>query len=183
MSWRETEKVIATREAKRNLIIASAIDIIAKDGIDALNTNSVAERAGVAMGVYYKHFLDKNEVLAAVVAQLLARDLAAIRDAVAGERPVVAFENGIRCWMGRLSGNYRLMSTIAAQEAYRAGMRVELAKLIKATGAADSPAMLAGAVYGAALEMARSGARATPGLLVVLLRTIGAPVGRRSTVS
>lgn len=183
MAYRETEKVIASREAKRSLIIASAIDIIAKHGIEALNTGSVAERAGMALGVIYKHFPDKNEVLAAVVAQRLALDLAAIREAARDEKPVAAFENGIWAWMTRLAGNYRLMSAIAAEEAYRASMRGELAKMIKATGAADSPAILAAMAYGAVLEVARSGPRSRETLTTALLRALGVPAGRRERVA
>ena len=86
MAYRKTEKVLANLEARRNSILASAIDVIARSGMEGLTTDAVAERAGVATGLMYKYFPDKAELIAAVVAHLLARDVAAIRDAAQAEK-------------------------------------------------------------------------------------------------
>jgi len=41
---------------RRNSILASAIDVIARAGMEGLTTDAVAERAGVATGLMYKYF-------------------------------------------------------------------------------------------------------------------------------
>jgi AcrR family transcriptional regulator len=73
MAYRKTEKVLANLEARRNSILASAIDVIAKSGMEGLTTDAVAARAGVAAGLMYNYFPDKTELVAAVFAKLLAR--------------------------------------------------------------------------------------------------------------
>jgi len=88
VAYRKTEKVLAQLEAKRNSIIASAIDVIGKSGMDGLTTDAVAERAGISNGLIYNYFPDKTELLAAVVAKCLERDLAAMKEAsITGDLP------------------------------------------------------------------------------------------------
>jgi len=69
MAYRKTEKVLANLEARRNSILASAIDVIARSGMDGLTTDAVAARAGIAAGLMYKYFPDKTELVAAVFAK------------------------------------------------------------------------------------------------------------------
>src|SRR5258705_10485654 len=96
MAYRKTEKVLASLEARRNSILASAIDVIARSGMEGLTTDAVAARAGIAAGLMYKYFPDKTELIATVTAQLLARDIAAMRKAAAAEKdPVPALAAAI----------------------------------------------------------------------------------------
>jgi len=148
MAYRKTEKILAGIEARKASILAAAIDLITRHGMEGFTTDAIAERAEVAVGLIYKYFPDKTEVLAAVVAQLLARDLATIREAG-------SLAGGIRAWAQRVAANHRLMATIGAVPAYRAGIRAELAKMIRAAGG-ESPAILAAVAYGAILEAAGS---------------------------
>lgn len=174
MAYRKTEKVLAQLEAKRAGIIAAALDVIEKGGLEALVLDNVAARAEIAVGLIYRYFPDKTELLAAAVAQLLARDLAAMREAG-------TLEKGISFLITRLRLGYRLMSTIGQQPAYREGIRTELARLIRATEPAESAALLAAAAYGAIFEAAgyvRPRDEAT--LALVVLKAIGVPVRRKA---
>jgi AcrR family transcriptional regulator len=51
------------------------------EGIEAFNTNRVAERAGVSIGSLYQYFEDKEDILVAMV----QRQDAGIRQAIAGQ--------------------------------------------------------------------------------------------------
>lgn len=51
-------------------IVEAAARILERDGIDALNTNSVAKRAGVSIGSLYQYFPSK----AAILAELIQRE-------------------------------------------------------------------------------------------------------------
>lgn len=165
MAYRKTEKVLAHLEARRAGIIAAAIDVIAKSGMEGLTTDAIAERGAIAVGLIYKYFPDKTELLAAVVAQLLARDLAAVKECG-------TLSDAIPVFFNRICSNYRLMSAIGQVPAYREGIRREFARLIRATGT-ESPTILAAAVYGAIFEAAGIGPRVEQSLTICLLRAIG----------
>ncbi|HXC57332.1 MAG TPA: TetR/AcrR family transcriptional regulator [Rhizomicrobium sp.] len=54
-------------------ILEAAIQILQRCGADGLNTNSVAERAGVSVGTLYQYFPDKDAILLAAARRELAR--------------------------------------------------------------------------------------------------------------
>ena len=47
-----------------NAILEAAARILEKDGIDSVNTNAVAELAGVSVGSLYQYFPTKESILA-----------------------------------------------------------------------------------------------------------------------
>lgn len=53
-------------------IVAAAIGIIAKDGVSALTTRSLAEALGVTEPALYRHFRDKTDILLAILASFRA---------------------------------------------------------------------------------------------------------------
>lgn len=129
MAYRKTEKVLAQLEGRRQLIIASAIDIITKSGIEAVTTDKVAARAGIANGSVYFNFADRAEMDAAVFAHLLARDLSAIRKvAAAQDTPVGALAAAITTFSDIAQG--LLGRACEACPIYRKGIESELYSLI-----------------------------------------------------
>src|SRR5688572_18844777 len=55
-------------------LVASAVEIIERDGPDALTVREAVKAVGVTHGAAYRHFKDKTELLAAVAEQAY-RDL------------------------------------------------------------------------------------------------------------
>ncbi len=51
---------------KRDLILDTALDLLLSAGLEAINTNALAARAGIAVGSIYQYFANKEEVLAAL---------------------------------------------------------------------------------------------------------------------
>lgn len=177
MAYRKTEKVLAQLEAKRNSLIAASIDVIEKVGLDGLTTDGVCERAGVAAGLLYRYFPDKTELLAAAVAQCLERDLAAMKE----QSNTDGLRGAIAALASRWVINYRIISQIGRFPAYREGVRRELARLIRASDAAESPALLASVVYGALFEAAGTiRTRDEPALCAAALRACGVKVAARA---
>jgi AcrR family transcriptional regulator len=177
MVYRKTEKVLAQIEAKRNSIIASAIDVIGKSGMDGLTTDAVAERAGISNGLIYNYFPDKTELLAAAVAQCLERDLAAMKE----QSNTDGLPGAVSVLASRWVLNYRVISHIGRFPAYREGIRRELARLIRASEATESSALLASVVYGALFEAASYiRPRDEPALCAAVLRAVGVKVGTRA---
>ena len=54
------------RERTRRQIIASAMNVLSRQGIDATAVQEIAAHAGVTAGTFYNHFNDKGEVVGAV---------------------------------------------------------------------------------------------------------------------
>jgi AcrR family transcriptional regulator len=59
-------------QARRRQIIDGAIDVLARDGYGAASLAAIAEEIGVSKGVISYHFAGKDELLRAVVADVLA---------------------------------------------------------------------------------------------------------------
>lgn len=91
---------------RRNLILDTAAKLLATDGIEAVNTNAIAARAGISVGSVYQYFANKVDILtalgeiylsqlrdntvAALEQDLSDSDLSAVVDRVID--PMIAFE-------------------------------------------------------------------------------------------
>jgi AcrR family transcriptional regulator len=63
-------------------IFEATARIIERDGVAALNTNRIAERAGISIGTLYEYFPNKDAVLVAMARQRLAEDERLVRQAL-----------------------------------------------------------------------------------------------------
>lgn len=63
-------------------LVEAAGQVVVRDGLDALTTVRVAERAGVSAGSLYQYFADKDDLIAAVSARV-EKDMIAAVDRVA----------------------------------------------------------------------------------------------------
>ena len=76
----------ARAQATCDSILQAAIQILERSGPDALNTNAIAERAGVSIGTLYQYFRDRESILLAAARRELAnpqpRLAAALLDAL-----------------------------------------------------------------------------------------------------
>ncbi|MEM1436271.1 MAG: TetR/AcrR family transcriptional regulator [Pseudomonadota bacterium] len=62
------------RAAKtRQRVLDAALEVLAEQGFEALNTNLVAEVAGVRVATVYRYFTDKHDVMSAIAEQHLAQ--------------------------------------------------------------------------------------------------------------
>lgn len=55
-----------TRADRRDLLLDAAAGLVAESDVEAVSMDAVAERAGVSRPLVYKHFSNRNEVLAAL---------------------------------------------------------------------------------------------------------------------
>jgi AcrR family transcriptional regulator len=65
-------------------IFEATARIIERDGIAALNTNRIAERAGISIGTLYEYFPNKDAILIAMARARIAEDERLVRQALAG---------------------------------------------------------------------------------------------------
>jgi AcrR family transcriptional regulator len=71
---------------RRDLILDTAADLLAEGGVEAINTNALAERAHISIGSVYQYFSNKEAILTALgeryMQQLSSNTLAALRQDV-----------------------------------------------------------------------------------------------------
>ena len=92
----EERPLRADARRNRERIIASAVEVFARDGAEA-QMDDVAREAGVGVGTLYRHFPTKDALLAELVRQKLARLAAVMAEALeAPDDPAGAFERSLR---------------------------------------------------------------------------------------
>lgn len=68
-------------------IVASAVGLFSPNGFDATRVSDVAREASVPVGTVYKHFADKEALLAAIVARYRACRMREISDCAPLPKP------------------------------------------------------------------------------------------------
>lgn len=66
----------------RSSLVEEAVRVIAREGLDAFSLREVARRVGVSANAAYRHFEDKDALLAAVAAHALGRLSRRMREAI-----------------------------------------------------------------------------------------------------
>lgn len=95
----------ARSKATVDAIIQACAHILAQSGYRALNTNTVAEVAGVSIGSVYEYFPGKEAIVAAMARDLLERNLHRLHGEL-GRQHRNDFAVAMRYWIGTL---YRLV--------------------------------------------------------------------------
>jgi AcrR family transcriptional regulator len=90
---------------RREQLVAAALRVASRDGIDAATVRAVAAEAGVSLGVVHYCFLDKGELIRAVAAAITEQSLAAVdHDGRATDLPSLLEESVVGFWRG-ITGN------------------------------------------------------------------------------
>lgn len=74
-----------TSEARREQIVAAAIEVIGEEGYANASIRKIAQRVGVAMSVVLYHFAGKDELVKAIVLELYRSVIAMMTPALAAE--------------------------------------------------------------------------------------------------
>jgi AcrR family transcriptional regulator len=167
MPYRRTENVNRRLAARHDAIIAAARAAAGEGGMAAVQIVPVAERAGIAAGTVYRYFPGKTDLVAAVLSELSAREIGALRAAAAAAPgPLSALSAAIMTFGARALRNRRLAYAAIAEpvDAELDGGRHAFRKAL----AAEFAERIAAAVAGNHLpeQDAALGAAAVLGLLV-----------------
>ena len=92
-SARRTARTDARVHRRRRQILDAATEVMSQSGFHSTSMQSVAERAGISVGLIYQYFANKDEVLEAVIVDILEdfRDQVPTAIADAGGDPVDCF--------------------------------------------------------------------------------------------
>jgi AcrR family transcriptional regulator len=83
MPYRRTENVARRLAARHDAILAAARDAASEGGMAAVQIAAVAQRAGIAAGTVYRYFPAKADLVAALLDEMTAQEVGALRRAAA----------------------------------------------------------------------------------------------------
>jgi AcrR family transcriptional regulator len=168
MPYRRTENVARRLTARRDVIVEAARALAAEGGMAAVQIAPVAARAGIAAGTVYRYFPSKAELVAAVMAAVSARELAAMRAAAdRAPGPLSALAAALTTFAGRALQRRRLAWAAIAEPvdaeidamrlAYRQAVAAELERRLAACARAghlpeQDVRVCAAALVGALIE-------------------------------
>jgi AcrR family transcriptional regulator len=116
MVYRRTENVVRRLAERREVIVAAARALAAEGGMAAVQIAPVAARAGIAAGTVYRYFPSKTELVAAVIAAVSERELAAMRAAAdAAPGPLSALAAAVTTFAARALHQRRLAWAVIAE--------------------------------------------------------------------
>ncbi|MFB7876323.1 MULTISPECIES: TetR/AcrR family transcriptional regulator [unclassified Nocardia] len=115
MVYRRTPAVQARLDAQRALIVQAATRVLSRDGFAGLSMAAVAAEAGIATGTVYKQFENKAELVAAVFETVVAREVDAVRAAVAQGEVLARVSAAVETFAGRALKNPKLAYVLLAE--------------------------------------------------------------------
>ncbi|WP_101465676.1 TetR/AcrR family transcriptional regulator [Nocardia fluminea] len=115
MVYRRTPAVQARLDAQRALIVQGATGVLSRDGFAGLSMAAVAAEAGIATGTVYKQFENKAALVAAVFRTVVAREVDAVRAAVAEGDVVGRVTAAVETFAGRAMKNPKLAYVLLAE--------------------------------------------------------------------
>ncbi|HEY1979270.1 MAG TPA: TetR/AcrR family transcriptional regulator [Xanthobacteraceae bacterium] len=146
MPYRRTENVVRRLAARQAAIIAAARAAASEGGMAAVQIVPVAQRAGIAAGTVYRYFPGKTDLVAALLAEIAEREIAALRNAAAvAPGPLSALVAAIMTFAARALRDRRLAFAAIAEPvdaeldverlAFRKALAEEFASRITAAAA------------------------------------------------
>jgi len=152
MAYRRTEAVLDRLAQRRIDILLGAIELADLSSLDDLNINQVSKFANVATGTVYLHFVNRDELVAAIVAHCTQEDTTTMRDACKDEPdPMKRLARALQAFMIFYTSTRKLHPSLMGREGYRRAIMRTLADIIEEGEMVEGshPEMLATAMVGA----------------------------------
>jgi AcrR family transcriptional regulator len=151
MSPRSDQQNEVLRTESRARIIAAALRLFGSQGYEATSVRAIAEAAGVAQGLMYRHFSGKEALLQAIFAQSIADVRESFAIAAAGRPDQSPVERIVRTALAlvqerrdfwRLSYGVRMQASVlralgGALPDWTAEIRATLEQALRASGSAQ----------------------------------------------
>jgi AcrR family transcriptional regulator len=170
MPYRRTENVVRRLAARHAAIIAAARAAASEGGMAAVRIAPIAQRAGIAAGTVYRYFPGKTDLVEALLAEIAAREIGAVRKAAAAAPgPLSALAAAIMTFASRALRERRLIFAAIAEpvDAELDAARLSFRKSL----AAEFSSRIAAAVAGGHLP-AQDTALSGPALLGLLIEAL-----------
>ena len=116
MPYRRTDNVVRRLAARQAAIVAAARAAASEGGMAAVQIVPVAARAGIAAGTVYRYFPGKTDLVAALLAEIAEREIAALRKAAGvAPGPLSALSAAIMTFAARALRDRRLAFAAIAE--------------------------------------------------------------------
>jgi AcrR family transcriptional regulator len=116
MAYRRTSRVVQRLATRQIAIIAAAQTLAAESGMATVQIAPVAARAGIAAGTVYRYFPAKIDLVRALVALVVEREIGAMRRAAdAAPGPLSGLAATIITFAARAIRNRRLTWAVMAE--------------------------------------------------------------------
>lgn len=119
MPYRPTEKTEARKKSQQNLLLTTALTLVARDGFQNLTIALLAEQAQVAIGTVYKYFDSKAELCAAVFRCATQKEVDQVQQAAFPDETLISCEqrlaNAVQVFSERALEGYRLAYALIAE--------------------------------------------------------------------
>jgi len=174
MPYRRTDNVVRRLAARHAAIIAAARDAASEGGMAAVQIAPVAARAGIAAGTVYRYFPGKTDLVAALVQEISASEIAALRRAAdIAPGPLSALSATIMTLATRMLRHRRLFFAAMAEpvDGVLDAAQLEFRQAL----VADLSARIAAAISGGHLPAQNAGLAATA-LVGLLIETLIGPL-------
>jgi AcrR family transcriptional regulator len=146
LPYRRTENFVRRLAARHDAIIVAARRMASEGGMAAVQIVPVAARAGIAAGTVYRYFPGKTDLVAALLAEIAEREIAALRKAAGvAPGPLSALSAAIMTFAARALRDRRLSFAAIAEPvdaeldverlAFRKALAEEFASRIAAAAA------------------------------------------------
>jgi AcrR family transcriptional regulator len=100
-------------QARRNLIIDAAIEVISEQGFQRTTIKQIASKAGIADGTIYNYFKSKDDILLGIVARLSEEEAQDVGMAEVAELDFAAFlEMFVQPRMNEINGRYQTLKVV-----------------------------------------------------------------------
>jgi AcrR family transcriptional regulator len=176
MPYRRTENVARRLAARHAAIIAAARAAASEGGMAAVQMAPVAQRAGVAAGTVYRYFPGKADLIAALVTEISASEIAALRRAAdVAPGPLSALSAAIMTFATRVLRQRRLLFAATAEPVEGILGATQLA--FRQALAQEFSARIAAAVSGGHLPAQNTGLAATA-VVGLLIETLIGPLAQ-----
>jgi AcrR family transcriptional regulator len=175
MPYRRTESVTRRLAARHTAIVAAAGESAREGGMAAVQIAPVATRAGIAAGTVYRYFPGKTDLVAALLTEISAREIAALRRAAdVAPGPLSALAAMITTFAVRALRDRRLIFAAIA-EPVDAALDAERLKFRKAI-AGEFASRISAASAGGNLLPEQDSALAAAALLGLLVEGLVGPL-------
>jgi len=117
MRTKDTKKIKARIEQRRNQILDAASLIFSKEGFARANTDEIAKRANLGKGTIYRYFKNKRELFLSVVDRGLDKLKGAILIEVEKtDDPLKKIENAIKAYLSFFEKNRNLIGVLIHEQ-------------------------------------------------------------------
>ncbi len=140
MAYRRTDKMNRRLAERRAAIVSAARDLAAARGLGSVQMLPVAARAGIAAGTVYRYFPSKTELVTALIDDVAAGDMRAMRTAAeVAPGPLSALAAGVIMLATSIAARRRMVWAMltdpvegeAFHDRYRRAVTGEIARRIE----------------------------------------------------